>query len=232
LQVVFCKLSPLQYKLYKGFQNSAAVQALLTGQAEKAARASCGQRGAKRLSNGAAKKGAAPVGDSGAADSQQHQQQDQQQKPAKQPQLLPLAAITNLKKLCCHPDLVYKMTGSQAAVQPGQRHSWPAPGLAAAGASAGGFVKRKCSVPQHRAAYCDGSEVSTSKAARQQLTGFEGLQHLFEGGVSPPYQAGKCQTYHSGTGVILQQRNKALNLQRKSTPRTCQCMSSECWKDQ
>ena len=210
LQVVFCKLSPLQYKLYKGFQNSAAVQALLSGQAEKASRASGGPRAAKRLSNGSTKKAAAAAGDPSAAaaagDLSQHQESDQQQKkPTKQPQLLPLAAITNLKKLCCHPDLVFSMTESATgtAAQPAQRQSWPAPASAA-----GGFVKRRCTQPQHRTAYCesnDGGSGSSSSAARQQLTGFEGLQHLFqEGDVTPPYHPGQCQAWHSGVWLPRQ----------------------------
>lgn len=37
------------------------------------------------------------------------------------------------------------------------------------------------------------------RVARQQLTGFEGCQHVFsDGQVYPAYQQGRCQAFHSG----------------------------------
>jgi SNF2 family DNA or RNA helicase len=175
-QVVFCKLSPLQLKLYNAFLSSKPVQALLASTAtdpeskaaakakrksakvSKAAAAAATQAaagmltqapavtaadgvagddadenfqqlrataGSRRTSASAAAPGSRPVSTSAAAlsiSSHQQQQQQQQQQPeeaeedapqqqstAKEDALAPLVAITALKKLCCHPDLIWEM---------------------------------------------------------------------------------------------------------------------------
>jgi SNF2 family DNA or RNA helicase len=168
-QVVFCKLSPLQLKLYNAFLRSKPVQALLASTAidpeskaaaaaaakakrksakvNRAAAAAATQAAAALTQAPAAADGeagdtgddtfqqshtaagsrrtsasaAAPVsrrGSSSAAampiTTQQQQQEEAeevelQQPTAKENTLAPLVAITALKKLCCHPDLIWEM---------------------------------------------------------------------------------------------------------------------------
>jgi SNF2 family DNA or RNA helicase len=162
-QVVFCKLSPLQLKLYNAFLSSKPVQALLASTAtdpDSKAAAKARRKSAK-ASKAAAAIQAAPIAAAGVAGAeadeafqqqqqqsaapgsrrtsasaaaaapvsrhlstsaaavsiaqQQQQQQEEadkdsaQQPAAKEDTLAPLVAITALKKLCCHPDLIWEM---------------------------------------------------------------------------------------------------------------------------
>lgn len=131
-QVVFCKLSPLQAKLYRAFLDSQPVRALLASATTAAAAAAAdaadgggdGERGAaaaaaapmkrrKSLKQGAQGQPAANTDSSSSAD---HLAAVQQPIGAAAPlgdSLAPLVAITALKKLCCHPDLIHDMLHKQ-----------------------------------------------------------------------------------------------------------------------
>jgi hypothetical protein len=96
-QVVFCRLSPLQLRLYEFFLNSKPVQQLLSSTAPietgcSAGAASGGGRGAGARS-GRGKSGGGGGAPSGGAAKAPRQ--------PKEETLAPLAAITALKKLCC-----------------------------------------------------------------------------------------------------------------------------------
>lgn len=109
--MVFCKLSPLQLKLYTAFLNSKPVQALLASTAadDETDTAVKGNKKKRRSSKPAAaaacdaadKENIAP----GAVADVVQQSAPQQKCEA----LAPLVAITALKKLCCHPDLIFEM---------------------------------------------------------------------------------------------------------------------------
>eukprot|EP00879_Flechtneria_rotunda_P025172 GHRR01026734.1.p1 GENE.GHRR01026734.1~~GHRR01026734.1.p1 ORF type:complete len:417 (+),score=178.67 GHRR01026734.1:420-1670(+) len=126
-QVVFCKLSPLQLKLYNTFLASKPVKALLAS--TDTSNTGSGAAPRKRKSN---KPTTAAQGVPGAAAEETATQQDQkateaasgnavtQQEQQKEDMLAPLAAITALKKLCCHPDLIYEML-NKAKVQQQQK---------------------------------------------------------------------------------------------------------------
>lgn len=101
--MVFCKLSKLQLKLYDHFLQSKPVKALL---ASTLGEDGCGpprKRKSSKQAAGQATQGAAAAagGDAG--------EPDAAPKEEKQQLLAPLAAITALKKLCCHPDLIWDM---------------------------------------------------------------------------------------------------------------------------
>jgi SNF2 family DNA or RNA helicase len=102
--VVFCRLSKLQLKLYEHFLHSQPVKALLAS--------TMGEDGAparkRKLSKAAVTQATQP------ADGQQ-----QDAAPEEEPQelLAPLAAITALKKLCCHPDLIWDMLHKHKAAE-------------------------------------------------------------------------------------------------------------------
>lgn len=216
-QVVFCKMSALQLRLYQFFLHSPAVQSLLS--TEKA---------------------------SGAAGMMLH----------------PLAAITALKKLCCHPDLIYstfgrpidqrdsgiKMKSSgqfrpSAVLSGGARHplqditnalepsrtdavaeidqdfrpssrtgrqvsSGPMPQPIASGRA----IATRSNLPVTKS----GSKgVRGSKGPRQTvLTGFEHCAAVFsEVQVYPRYHPGHCQVYHSGKVIVLEALLKAIRQQ-------------------
>lgn len=101
---MFCKLSPLQLKLYNAFLNSTPVQALLASTATyDLARPTAGGARKRKSTKAAAadnKENVVPA----LPDAQQHQQPEDKGEP-----LAPLVAITALKKLCCHPDLIWEM---------------------------------------------------------------------------------------------------------------------------
>lgn len=90
--MVFCKLTKLQLKLYEFFLNSKPVKALLAS--------TMGEDGAPRK-----RKPSKAAASQAAGDGQEDQPPEQEE----QQLLAPLAAITALKKLCCHPDLVWQM---------------------------------------------------------------------------------------------------------------------------
>lgn len=123
-QVVFCRLSPLQLKLYAHFKASDAVQRVLRDKS-----------GPQETST----------------------------------PLAVLPAITALKKLCAHPDLIYQLVCGAAA----------APATRVSGrASAGGRYS--------------GTGARESKE-RTTVTGFEGCAGVFgEGDVSPAYIPYTC----------------------------------------
>ncbi|WIA39238.1 hypothetical protein OEZ86_005361 [Tetradesmus obliquus] len=163
---------------------------------------------------------------------QQQQQQpeeaeedDPQQPAAKEDTLAPLVAITALKKLCCHPDLIWEMLNKhkvqakQKAQQQAllemmhaqRRQSSRATGVKCytasaadsdvedddeAGAKKGGKAKSGGSRKRSGAA---------AAGARQQLSGFEGCEPMFgHADIYPKYQAGKCQAWHSGKVMVLE----------------------------
>lgn len=106
-------LTLLQRKLYDHFYHSAPAQRLLRGgrAAERAAEAAATAAGAKEGGGG----GVGGVGGAGVActlpltthtHSHTHTHPTGGQAGARGPELSVLAAITAVKKLCCHPDLV------------------------------------------------------------------------------------------------------------------------------
>lgn len=108
-QVVFCRLSDLQLSLYRAFLASEALQALLQSTARKPSGASKGPGAASGGGKGRSASGAGAGTDGGTGI--QGKGAEQMQAPPKQLLLAPLAAITALKKLCCHPDLVLPLCG-------------------------------------------------------------------------------------------------------------------------
>lgn len=98
--MVFCKLSKLQLKLYEFFLRSKPVQALLAS--------TMGEDGGPRKRKSS--KAAATQAAGGAQEEQQPEQEQQEL-------LAPLAAITALKKLCCHPDLIWDMLHKHKAAE-------------------------------------------------------------------------------------------------------------------
>lgn len=106
--MVFCKLSKLQLKLYEHFLNSRPVKALLASTLDEDGRPR------KRKPSKAAATQAA-------GDQQQQQEarlEGQEGEDEQEQQLLaPLAAITALKKLCCHPDLIWDMLHKHKATE-------------------------------------------------------------------------------------------------------------------
>ncbi|KAF8064561.1 rhp54 [Scenedesmus sp. PABB004] len=239
-QVVFCKLSPLQLRLYNAFLASRPVQALLAstapdadgggggkggkrksakakpdaGAAAPACGAGGGEGGAGEGEGGAAAGGGPPGGAAAPL--------------AKEDALAPLVAITALKKLCCHPDLIHDMlTKRRAAAAAAAQQGALLAALAAQRRASG----RACaSGARDYAAMAagdsdgDGDGDDTGKGgkkkgggkgakkrgsgaggARGQLNGFEGCEGLFgQADVYPAYQAGKCQAFHSGKVMVLQ----------------------------
>jgi SNF2 family DNA or RNA helicase len=103
--VVFCKLSKLQLKLYEHFLDSRPVKALLASTLDEDGRPR------KRKPSKAAATQAA-------GDQQQQEARQEGEDEQEQQQLLaPLAAITALKKLCCHPDLIWDMLHKHKATE-------------------------------------------------------------------------------------------------------------------
>ncbi|GAB4822557.1 hypothetical protein N2152v2_009603 [Parachlorella kessleri] len=95
--------------------------------------------------------------------------------------LATLPAITALKKLCCHPDLVYSLAGPGAGFGGGMSHS-------------GRLVTSKLSEPK-----------------RPVVTGFERLQPAFhDPSIYPQYRPGSVQTIHSGKIQVLEALLKAV----------------------
>jgi hypothetical protein len=195
--VVFCKLAPLQLKLYNAFLSSPGVRALLNPAAGSAA--------SKRASS---KARPGPSAAAGTDASSSADPQLQQQAPAGK--LAPLVAITALKKLCCHPDLIYSMCMEGSAtncLQQQQPHCSATQSAARAGpsSSAGGGATKRASAAAAAGAWQSlgrGPSKSCSAAAgvaRTQLHGFEGCRDLFHTPeVYPAFQPGQCQPYHSG----------------------------------
>lgn len=117
-QVVFCKLSKLQLKLYEFFLQSKPVKALLAS--------TMGEDGAgppRKRKNSKAAAAAAAGEDAAAAGGGQEQQaegaggDDPPAPPEPKEMLAPLTAITALKKLCCHPDLIWEMLHKHKATE-------------------------------------------------------------------------------------------------------------------
>lgn len=188
-QVVFCKLSPLQLKLYNFFLNSKPVQALLASTAPPPPGAASGKGGGARSGKGGGGGGAAASGGGGKA--------PKPPKP-KEDALAPLAAITALKKLCCHPDLVYNMAAAAEGLSRGFGGAF-APQRASARAA-----EKKSAAGGDASGGGGGGAVAGSGrgGGEQQLTGFEGCLPLFgEQDVYPTYKTGSCQAYHSGAGL-------------------------------
>lgn len=105
LQVVFCKLSKLQLKLYEHFLQSKPVKALLAStMGENGTEAPRRRKGSQTVSKDAAagKHEIAADGDGQVSVADM---------------LAPLPAITALKKLCCHPDLIWSMLHKHAPVE-------------------------------------------------------------------------------------------------------------------
>lgn len=99
-----------------------------------------------------------------------------------------LPAITAVKKLCSHPDLVYDTCGG------GQQGAKGSSKPRAGGRSTGGGG-------------------GSASGMAPVITGFEGLQGLFSaGGVYPAYKPGAVQTLHSGKFLVLESLLKAVRL--------------------
>ena len=97
-QVVFCRLCPLQLKLYNYFLNSKPVKLLLASTAPGERGAAAGAAGAASGGAGARSGRGSKSGRGGAAESGGAAKAP---RPPKEETLAPLAAITALKKLCC-----------------------------------------------------------------------------------------------------------------------------------
>jgi SNF2 family DNA or RNA helicase len=108
-QVVFCKLSKLQLKLYEHFLASRPVKALLASTLDED-----GRPRKRKPSKAAATQAAAGQQQQEARpEGQQQEEEDEEQQPLR----APLAAITALKKLCCHPDLIWDMLHKHKATE-------------------------------------------------------------------------------------------------------------------
>jgi hypothetical protein len=181
-QVVFCKLSPLQLRLYNFFLKSKAVQQLLNSSAAQPGGSSgCGAGSGRGRNRGGSRSGG---GGDGVAVSSGGGHEPRAPCPPREETLAPLAAITALKKLCCHPDLVYDLAAKAAGTTYGARGA-TAPQRASARAAAGGAAS--------------GGGGSGRGGGGNQLTGFEGCLPIFQlAEVYPTYKAGACQAFHSG----------------------------------
>lgn len=101
MQVVFCRLSALQLRLYEFFLNSKPVKQLLasTARAEVEPGGEGGGRGAGAASGGGGRGG--PGAKSGRGAGAASGGAPKAPRAPKEETLAPLAAITALKKLCC-----------------------------------------------------------------------------------------------------------------------------------
>jgi hypothetical protein len=239
--VVFCRLSSLQRSLYQAFLKSGPVQALLANTAPKSAGAA-GQARSGRRRSGRAPTGAAagalgapreggPPGQA-AQEGAAGLQAAGAQRP-RGPQLAPLVAISALKKLCCHPDLIYDLCGSTVdTMSPHAAMACMGPPPAAVRQVGG----RSMSIPlAGRALQCMGDDVCVRRRARSgraaglrysnkghdqgntqhtQVAGFEGCRQLFHQQMTPMYQRGTSQAYHSGK-VSCEQLIRALQQMQK-----------------
>lgn len=209
---MFCRLSPLQLRLYEFFLASKPVQQLL---ASTAPGASSGREGGSGARSGRGGRGAGASGGGGGSGVSSEPKAPRQ---AREDALAPLAAITALKKLCCHPDLVYDMAALAAGVA--RRHAGAPPAGAAPQlhrASARQVVKtekaQQLEGEQGGAAsgrgggggasgHGGGGGASGRGGGGAPLTGFEGCLPVFDQAeVYPKYRAGTCQSWHSGAHV-------------------------------
>jgi SNF2 family DNA or RNA helicase len=198
-QVVFCKLAPLQLQLYQFFLASKPVQQLLASTAPQPSAASGSGAGGRGAGSGRGRgRGRSSAGRGGASG----QGEPKAPKPRGET-LAPLAAITALKKLCCHPDLVYNLAAA-AAGMPG-RPGFGAPAQLQQRASA-----RAAASGGGAAAASGGAASGRGGGGDQQLTGFEGCLPIFEQpDVCPHYQRGACQALHSGAGGARRKGGRA-----------------------
>lgn len=107
----------------------------------------------------------------------------------KQQQLAPLVAINCLKKLCCHPDMIYQQFGAPAAA------------AAAGGRGLSGGAAATAGRARTSSAAAASGGATSGKGGRNapSLTGFENCLPCFSGpGVYPAYQPDACQPLHSG----------------------------------
>jgi hypothetical protein len=228
-QVVFCRPSRLQLALFQAFLEAPAVQALVGRSNNKAKGGKGGKGKAAAADNdndeaeededdeeeeGAAAAAAADGGSGGKKKTKATAITTTP--PTNQPRLAALVAIGMLKKLCCHPDLIYSCIsdggggfgkGAQAAAAPVRRsgraaaagpvsYEEPSSGR---GGGGGGNGNGNCNEP-------DGPP----------LTGFEGALPLFSApDVWPPYRPASCQPQHSGKLMVLEALLKAV---RASAP--------------
>jgi len=226
-QVVFCRPSRLQLALFQAFLEAPAVQALVGGRAGAAGGGGAGGRGgvvveeeedvgadagagagddgvAGRANAGKGggakkKKGASPATGGGGGGGPKPQR------------LAPLVAIGMLKKLCCHPSLIYDCiaggggeggggAGGGAAAAPGRRSG-------RSGAAPVSYAE-----PSGRG----GGGGADDPPPGPQLTGFEGALPLFSApSVWPPFRPGERQPQHSGKLMVLDALLKAV---RSSAP--------------
>jgi SNF2 family DNA or RNA helicase len=101
-----------------------------------------------------------------------------------------LPAITALKKLCCHPSLVYGLAGGAGA---------------GAGGGVGGGGGRSASGGLRAAAAAGMQRMSASGPASSShvVTGFEGLGELFAAAY-PPFTPGRVTPLHSGKVAVVE----------------------------
>ncbi|MEW5317192.1 MAG: hypothetical protein WDW38_008516 [Sanguina aurantia] len=115
-------------------------------------------------------------------------------------QLSVLAAITALKKLCCHPDLIHQMLGISPQSTAG---GFRIPVRRLSTGSQTASTPRATSVGKASAA-------STSESTKSVISGFEGCGSVFQAPeVYPAYSADACQPYHSGKVMVLESMLKA-----------------------
>ncbi|KAL4421506.1 hypothetical protein ABPG75_010797 [Micractinium tetrahymenae] len=108
--------------------------------------------------------------------------------------LATLPAINALKKLCCHPDMIWDLQRGAAGGAGAGRASGRAPRPSAKAKASG----------------------KAGDPPRTVVTGMEGLEALFRGGdVYPAYQPGTVQAMHSGKMQVLVALLKAI---RESNP--------------
>jgi SNF2 family DNA or RNA helicase len=218
-QVVFCKLSPLQLRLSNFFLAIKPVQQLLASTAPQQAGGGSGRggRGGRggRAASGRGGGGAAAAASGGGAASG---------KAPRESQLAPLAAITALKNLCCHPDLVYDLAAAAAGVprRAGGPGAFAAPQRVSARAGAGAAGQQQGAAADGAAADGAASGRGSGAAAASgkgggdnggggQLTGFEGCLPVFQHPETyPAYRPGEAQAFHSGKVMVLQSLLKAI----------------------
>lgn len=108
--MVFCKLSKLQLTLYQHFLQSKPVKALLAS--------TLGEDGSGPPRKRKSSKPAPTQATQGTTAATEPDQLQESGPSDEKPQLLaPLAAITALKKLCCHPDLIWDMLHKHKAAE-------------------------------------------------------------------------------------------------------------------
>jgi SNF2 family DNA or RNA helicase len=227
-QVVFCRPSRLQLALFQAFLEAPAVQALIRGGGEGRGGGGSGKRSGEEEDEdededeeGGGNENARANGGSGAKKPSSKKKapgRSRSSSPGAQPlpaapqrqRLAPLVAIGMLKKLCCHPDLIYSCVAEDGSG-----------GGRLDGGKSGAPVRRSGrAAAVGPASYAEpsgrGGNGNNANDDQPSLTGFEAALPLFSApGVWPPYRPGTCQPQHSGKLLVLESLLRAV---RQSEP--------------